>query len=171
MGQSTWREDLAWAAGLFEGEGCVHVGVRKSGTHVLRLVLSMTDRDVVERMGQIMSVGRVYEVPKHATWQGHWKTQYRWVVDRADHIQAALAMFWPWLGDRRRAKAREALAAFRAGVGKGGRMSDRTRCPQGHPYDDTNTYTYLKRSGRQQRQCRMCSRIRAAEKRACLTNA
>lgn len=31
-----------------------------------------------------------------------------------------------------------------------------THCPQGHPYDDTNTYNRL---GRPNRQCRICTRI------------
>lgn len=160
------REDLAWAAGLFEGEGCIHVSVRKSGTHVLRLALSMTDADVVNRLGTIMQLGHVNEVAKHATWQDHWKTQYRWTVDRADHIQAVLAMFWPWLGERRKEKAREALAEFRAGVGKGGRMSARTHCPHGHPYDVVNTSIRRNAAGRLSRQCRMCHRLRARENRA-----
>jgi len=40
----------------------------------------------------------------------------------------------------------------------------KTRCPQGHPYDEGNTYRF-----RGSRQCRTCRAVRSAERRAALT--
>jgi hypothetical protein len=50
-----------------------------------------------------------------------------------------------------------------------GRLADhnrrKTHCPQGHPYDEANTY-HAKRGQRTQRMCRACFRIRARNRRA-----
>lgn len=34
----------------------------------------------------------------------------------------------------------------------------KTECPQGHPYDDANTYTHTPANGRPRRYCRACNR-------------
>src|SRR5436305_996962 len=47
-GTETFREELAWAAGLFEGEGSIgifHVG---GGYYYPQLVVNMTDEDVLQ---------------------------------------------------------------------------------------------------------------------------
>lgn len=44
------------------------------------------------------------------------------------------------------------------GTGEAARNSVKTQCPQGHPYDDTNTYT----DPRGKRQCRICRSKRDA---------
>jgi hypothetical protein len=36
----------------------------------------------------------------------------------------------------------------------------RTHCPQGHPYDEVNTYVYVNKKGITQRHCRTCQRAR-----------
>lgn len=41
--------EIAWAAGLFEGEGCFNAYIRKSGKIQVQARLTMTDQDVVER--------------------------------------------------------------------------------------------------------------------------
>lgn len=48
-----------------------------------------------------------------------------------------------------------------------GRKVDRTRCPQGHPYDEANTYVARNRDGSFRcRMCRACMRDRARRRRA-----
>lgn len=39
----------------------------------------------------------------------------------------------------------------------------KTRCPQGHPYDEANTYKTVTAKGRQRRECRTCRRERIAK--------
>ena len=57
--------DLAWAAGLFEGEGCfTFQGSKKARTRGGRLgkaQLSMTDEDVVRKFHTIMGFGSLRE--------------------------------------------------------------------------------------------------------------
>ena len=42
-------------------------------------------------------------------------------------------------------------------------MASKTHCPQGHPYDEANTYRHRLAVGRS---CRACSRLRTRERRA-----
>lgn len=44
-------------------------------------------------------------------------------------------------------------------------QAKRTHCRHGHPFDEQNTYVAITRNGRPQRQCRACSRNRAARRR------
>ena len=37
-------------------------------------------------------------------------------------------------------------------------QADKTHCPQGHPYDEVNTYRYTRKDGRTERHCRECTR-------------
>lgn len=37
-----------------------------------------------------------------------------------------------------------------------GPKSERTECPKGHPYDEANTYVYVRRDGSMNRACRAC---------------
>ena len=71
----------------------------------------MTDLDVVERFQSIMGFGKIYTQKKMA--KEHWKTAYQFRITGFEKFQAAVAMLWPWLGERRRARAVELLQRFR----------------------------------------------------------
>jgi hypothetical protein len=43
------ESDLAWLAGLLEGEGCFHF------TRTAYVVISMTDEDIIERAASLMN--------------------------------------------------------------------------------------------------------------------
>jgi hypothetical protein len=100
--------DLAWAAGLYEGEGSICA--RKDKPASAAMSLGMTDEDVVRRFAQIVGFGNVYPRPR-ANASGHLgnKLMWYWQTGRYEHVQAAIAMFWPWLGTRRRAQASRVL--------------------------------------------------------------
>lgn len=103
--------DLAWASGLFEGEGCITkcATVYNDGKAMKkypRLVLTMTDEDSVRRFAEVIGFGNVYWYRKE---RSHYKDQWRWQVTGFEKTQAALAMLWNGLGSRRKARAREIL--------------------------------------------------------------
>jgi hypothetical protein len=99
------REGIVWAAGLFEGEGCLYQTNRKAYPGA---ALMMTDEDVVRKFVDTVGMGGVREYrtkpPRKPTW--------RWEVYGFEKVQALIAMFWPFLGERRQAKAQEILAAY-----------------------------------------------------------
>ena len=92
---------IAWAAGLFEGEGTI--------SRNNQLVLRMTDQDVVQRFADIMGVGNVVELhpPNHKA-KG-WAPFYSWSIQRRDEVKRILDMFLPYFGDRRAHKALDIL--------------------------------------------------------------
>lgn len=110
------RVEVAWAAGLFEGEGCItHLNTSPNHKGV-RLSLAMTDRDIVERFCKTVGVGRV-EYKKGQ--KDGYKDQWLWRVGSFEHSQAVIAMLWFGLGERRKAKAKELLLnASHIGTGK-----------------------------------------------------
>lgn len=109
------RAEVAWAAGLFEGEGCFtmtdHAGASRRLTQG-RIELAMTDEDDVRRFHAVMGFGAV-DGPLQRPSRGSRKPYWRWRAWTFETIQATVAMFWPWLGARRRARAREVLSGLR----------------------------------------------------------
>lgn len=101
--------ELAWAAGLFEGEGCasLHRGSGRTNRRYVALSLSSTDEDAVRRFHQaIGSLGNVHK-GKNGTRTG--KDIWHWRTARFEHSQAVIAMLWYGLGKRRRARCIEVL--------------------------------------------------------------
>lgn len=96
MTDTEWldTEWLAWAAGLFEGEGCICSGQYPG----LRLV--MTDRDRVEKFAEVVGRGTVSAFSARSR-ESHWKQAWRWQVVGPDDPQAVIVSLGPWLGPRR----------------------------------------------------------------------
>lgn len=109
------REALAWASGLFEGEGCISGYVTKDGGRGIQLSLRMTDEDTVARFREVFGFGRIYQTPAHGSRQ---KT-YNWHVGTFQRTQAVIAMLWPWLCQRRRARAKQVLTGYLRHGGNG----------------------------------------------------
>lgn len=153
--------EIAWAAGLFEGEGTISSkpqGQRGSGA---QLRLGMNDRDVVERFRSIVGCGGLYA---HKPGTGSTKPNWTWYVYEAEKVSEILTAFLPYLGQRRSAKAIEALAVT-ANIKAYGK---RTHCPKGHSYSGDNLMIEtIKRGDKtyEARRCKIC-RTGAARERA-----
>jgi hypothetical protein len=85
------QEQVAWAAGLFEGEGWWGPRAKTSA----EAVLGSTDRDVVDRFASVVGFGSI-ATEKRA--DGH-KTLYRWSASSASQVKSLIELFWPWLGN------------------------------------------------------------------------
>lgn len=89
---------VAWLAGLFEGEGCVsRKGKTRIGLHV-----QMTDHDIIQRLREITGVGHVFGPLK--TQKAHYKPTWVWAVQVDSRARQIAALLYPQLGIRRRAK-------------------------------------------------------------------
>lgn len=85
--------EIAWAAGLFEGEG--NVALTQSG---IQIRLSMCDEDVVRRWGAVVGVGKCYgPYTRKVSPKPHWL----WRISSTEEIIALFEAFRPWLGQRR----------------------------------------------------------------------
>lgn len=142
--------EAAWLAGIFEGEGTI---IMTKGTHV-RLVIGMTDRDVIERIEALVPMPTG---PRTKKQEAHYKEQWIWYTQRGPTVKVVLEAMLPWLGERRRARALAALALLGTRKPPGHYGRSKTHCPQGHPYDEENTYVNAKGL----RSCKICTRQRA----------
>lgn len=104
------KEELAWAAGFFDGEG--HVGLTSDKRHRFYLFISIaqTDTYVLERFRS--AVGEIGRICKRRTMKSV-KHNQRWdyVVTIFESCQAIIAMMWPWLSPVKRKQASNALLA------------------------------------------------------------
>jgi hypothetical protein len=93
------REEMAWAAGFFEGEG----NFSRKG-----LAVAQVNREPLDRLKEITGFGTI---------RGPYRNRgpiFLWEINSFELIQAFVAMVWPWLSERRREQARKALARYHA---------------------------------------------------------
>jgi hypothetical protein len=133
--------EIAWAAGLFEGEGSIAF-TTKTG---VQLVLCMCDLDVVERFAGVVGCGAIYSYPAR---NNEHSDPHRWVVSNKPDVERTLRALLPWFGSRRLERAR--LALERLALNPGSRRN-RKHCPHGHEYNVSNT---VMDGGK--RKCRIC---------------
>lgn len=94
--------DVAWAAGLFEGEGSITHDDRD-----LQVTLVNTDLEIVERFFEIVDRGKIYG-PYTQGYRDGYTRKPRWLwVAKGDAGQDVLEILAPWLSLRRREQARE----------------------------------------------------------------
>jgi hypothetical protein len=121
---------LAWAAGLFEGEGCFHAAARPGTNKItLKVTIAMSDADVIDRFAAIVGFG--VHGPRWS--RPEEKPMFEWRVQNFERVQALIAMLWPWLGERRRARAIEVLRIARSH----GWLKN--YCKRGHLRTEANT--------------------------------
>ena len=112
------REELAYAGGLFEGEGCVWAKkVNTGGRRTPALRIQMTDREPLDRFAAAVGLGRVRgPVLSPSAARLNKKPIYVWEISGHERSQAVVAMLWSWLGPRRRGRATEILLTCRSGL-------------------------------------------------------
>lgn len=103
------REQLAWAAGLFEGEGSFGFYSSKSVPRKVVARLTITDEDVIRHFHSVISLGRIYG--PHITAKGT-KPAWTWTTTTFEEAQAVIALLWGWLGARRKNTAKKALIQY-----------------------------------------------------------
>lgn len=151
--------DIAWAAGLFEGEGCIYLGDKAKVRRQRALMINMTDRDVLERFHEIVDCGTVKPIKINREKYPHWKPQWVWRANAWPDIVDVLLTFLPHLCGRRREKA----LALLADPPRDPNAPRKTHCLRGHPLSgpDADVYVHPDRPGH--RICRACVRARKAD--------
>ena len=99
---------LAYIAGLFDGEGCVQFKkrmetkgrlksgkIRRSNSTIITLEISMTDQSVIRWVYKILKVGAVNINIKNKSPSSkpHWKDQLRWRCGYRDALKVAKLLF------------------------------------------------------------------------------
>lgn len=149
--------DLAWLAGLLEGEGCFTLH-KTSGWHYPMVSLKMTDRDVVERAAYLMGAPSVFKDGKRTAALGK-KPVY---VAHVTSVNAYLFLLEikPLMGERRQARIKEIIDAVNAELpyrplfAKRIKPGTEGQCIRGHEYAITGLYGKSKG----QKTCAECAR-------------
>jgi hypothetical protein len=91
------REEIAWAAGVFEGEGCV---TEVAGRFTLKV--NNTDEEVIRRFDEIVQLGRMYGPYKNSGNDGYTRRKpfWVWTAYEEDGLEV-MQMLAPWLSERR----------------------------------------------------------------------
>lgn len=157
-GMEISETDRAWLAGLVEGEGCFTCN-RKSKSNLRyadcpAFAMAMTDLDIVQRAQAVTGLGLI----KGPYTKGRSKPIYYWYVSKAHEASALALWLYPYLGERRRSRIRELVEPWMALDHFG--QQPKTHCLRGHPFDEENTYVWESKSGRRERVCRTCRRMR-----------
>lgn len=113
MTSSNWtRENLAYLAGLLEGEGSFFL----RGGHYPLIQVQMTDEDIIRRVKEIVGFGPVsgpYTNRTQKKLNGESKKQsWLWSSGGQDQSYALLVALYPWMGQRRQQKIREILTKW-----------------------------------------------------------
>jgi hypothetical protein len=117
-------EDIAWVAGVFEGEGTIRPRRSPPGKkhYGAQVAIRMDDQDVIEHIRAVMGFGNLYVVTEHRP--SETKIQYNYQVARAEHVCAFLA-----------AVAFPGRAPQGAGSGGPGKLPQGEQCEPGSPVD------------------------------------
>ena len=101
---------IAWAAGLFEGEGCMYKGHQSRAPHnpYYQLTVEMCDGDVVRAFADFWGVGVVCD-DANPSRKEHWTPTTRWRISRTSEVRRIISAMLPYFGNRRAHKALDIL--------------------------------------------------------------
>ena len=98
------KENAAYIAGLFDGEGCVTYkqymrkrnGQKKAyPTWSIRMEINMTDKSLLTWVHEVLGVGTVGEKRHYSKYALGWKKQWRWRCQFRDAYFVS-CLIWPW---------------------------------------------------------------------------
>lgn len=135
---TSWREQLAWAAGFYDGEGCCSFS---NGKRAYRVSIVQIDPEVLLKFqAAVLGIGTLQGPYKTAS-MGNSRPRWQYTATGAD-AQAVIAMLWPWLGTVKREQARERLVngTFRVVWRGDPKTTDHLRvCKRGHTFLNNRT--------------------------------
>jgi len=122
------REELAWAAGFFDGEGCFSY-TEKAG--YATVTIGQVDRRVLDRFQEAVGgVGKIYgPYTTRSPSRLSKKPQYQYRAHRRAAEQSIAAMLWFMLGPVKRDQARRVLTRLARRCGRGHPLVQARGCP------------------------------------------
>lgn len=161
------RETLAWAAGFFDGEGCMSISFSTKARNTPRTNIGQKEPELLERFRDstgipASSLKLVVNGRKFPCW---YLNYYGF-----EKSQALIAQLWPWLGPYKRSQAKRVLRGYinpwLEGATWGRANREKTHCPKGHEYTPENTSTYKTGKSYTSRRCKTCRRAQERARNA-----
>lgn len=173
--QPTQAELLAWAGGLYDGEGSASVTPHRTHESHFSPEISITQSgivvpEVLERFRAIVDCGHI-DGPYSQ--EGATLPIYRWKTGAIADVEQTIYLLSPWIGPVKRVQAHRVLRVLveqgrllRGNIAWGNR---KTHCVNGHEYATARIRPFAPRRGGSQRrdseQCLACMRDYAREQR------
>lgn len=98
------REEIAWAAGFFEGEGCI--SPRRDGTITVSIGQNWENVESLRRFCDALGIGSLYGPYVRTGYRPYGQVH----LHSFEYAQAVIAMLWPWLS---RSRKDQYVLAFR----------------------------------------------------------
>ena len=121
------KEDMAWLAGIIDGEGCILLRLPpEGGYHLCRVIIVNTDNGILEEVKRIYDEWQVFytQQRKPISTNGH-KPCYTVEVNRRMECQFLLGQILPYLkSNSRKTKANELLEFVETHRRKDGQKSN-----------------------------------------------
>jgi len=95
--------EIAWAAGLFEGEGSVSLHTRNGKVEGLSVDINMTDEDVLLKFKKIIGYGVINGPYQRGKNKPHWQVR----VHAYEDALRVINMLYPYMGSRRMSRMDE----------------------------------------------------------------
>ena len=99
----TTPEELAWAAGFFDGEGSVRAKWNMKGprrNRAIHAIVGQREREPLDRFQAAVGVGKVYGPSYTQTRDG--KPMWRWETGNRDYVHLVCWLLWPYLCSTKR---------------------------------------------------------------------
>jgi len=166
----------AWAAGLYDGEGCSALLRHRTHEGYLTPELSVTQSssvgspEVLTRFASIVGIGNLSGPYKQ---RNATMDVYRWKASSRKDAERVIAGLWPFLGQVKRDQAQRLLDTLAAQPvlprGNPAWGNNKTHCVNGHEYASARLRPFKPRNGgsepRASSQCLECLRDYARRKR------
>jgi hypothetical protein len=170
-------EQLAWAAGFWDGEGSTYLLRHRShpGYFIVEACLTQSSEAgrsaPLDRFGSIVALGVIRGPIKD---KRDVTPYYRWKDTKASAIRATMRALWPWLGPIKKGQAEAALriVEMQRQLPRGNPVwgNRKTHCVNGHDYGAARIRPFRGRgknteAPRASHQCLACVRDHARRKR------
>jgi hypothetical protein len=106
-GNSIEREELAWAAGLFDGEGTTYFHERNKYPILSLCQAGDYALEILDRFGAALAV--YHDIRLNRVLPSG-KLNYQLHIVSYDRVNYALDLLWPWLSTQKKIQAKECLA-------------------------------------------------------------
>lgn len=145
------KEDVAWLAGFWEGEGSIKGS--KTGSFVLNI--TQVDKEPLDKCVSILGFGVVYG-PLTYAYKPNSQPYYTFSVSTFERVQQVVILIWPYLSRRRKDQIKACFARIHEVYTqhRGNTKFCRKRL---HWWSEDNTYYNRSKPGK--RQCRECCLI------------
>ena len=117
--------ELAWAAGFFDGEGCILLHTSKGGkTHGTNkwryphLHVRQVDRRPLDRFRKALGFGRVYGPYNHGgDTSKNDRMSYDLFIRRRDQVMQGIACLWKFLSSPKKEQVKRVMGKWRKELG------------------------------------------------------